>query len=111
MSVSTFNWPGLPQLDAVAKLMSLVESSETRMTIDSPRIISRDEARALGLKHFFTGKPCKYGHVAERRVGNYACMECDRARALAWRDANLEKARERERKRTRKRAANPERTQ
>ena len=79
------------------------------MTIDSPRIISRDEARALGLKRFFTGKPCKYGHVAERRVGNYACMECDRA--LAWRDANLEKARERERKRTRKRAANPEKAQ
>ena len=81
------------------------------MTTDSPRIISRDEARALGLKRFFTGKPCKYGHVAERRVGNYACMECDRARALAWRDANLEKARERERKRTRKRAANLEKAQ
>ena len=60
-------------------------SSETRMTIDSPRIISRDEARTLGLKRFFTGKPCKYGHVAERRVGNYACMKCDRAHALEWR--------------------------
>jgi hypothetical protein len=30
---------------------------------------------------------------------------------LAWRDANLEKARERERKRTRKRAANLEKAQ
>jgi hypothetical protein len=79
------------------------------MTIDPPHIISRAEAKALGLKRFFTGKPCKHGHVAERRVGNYACVECDRARALAWRDANLEKARERERKRTRKRrAADPD---
>jgi hypothetical protein len=28
--------------------------------------IGRDEAKALGLKRFFTGKPCKHGHVAER---------------------------------------------
>jgi hypothetical protein len=75
----------LPQLDAVAKLMSLGGSSEMRMTIAPPHIISRAEAKALGLKRFFTGKPCKYGHVVERRVGNYACVECDRAYALAWR--------------------------
>ena len=71
----------LPHLDAVAKLMSLGGSSETRMTVDPPHMISSAEAKALGLKHFFTGKPCKHGHVAERCVGNYACMECDRTRA------------------------------
>ena len=109
MSVSTFNWPGLPQLDAVAKLMSLVESSETRMTVDSPRIISRDEARALGLKRYFTGKPCKHGHVAEHYVSSCGCVECDRAHALEWRVANLEKVRERSREGGRKyRAANPQ---
>jgi hypothetical protein len=31
-------------------------------------IISREEARQKGLKRFFTGKPCKHGHVCERRV-------------------------------------------
>jgi hypothetical protein len=50
------------------------------MTVDPPRIISRVEAKALGLKRFFTGKPCRHGHVAERLV-TYACMECERVRA------------------------------
>jgi hypothetical protein len=38
--------------------------------------IGRDEAKALGLKRFFTGKPCKHGHVAERGLSNPGCMEC-----------------------------------
>jgi hypothetical protein len=33
-----------------------------------PEIIVRKEALAKGLKGFFTGKPCKRGHVVERRV-------------------------------------------
>lgn len=43
------------------------------------RIISRDDARVLGLKRYFTGEPCKYGHVAERFI-TAACVECSRAR-------------------------------
>ena len=93
MPVSTFNWPRLPQLDAVAKLMSLGGSSETRMTIDPPRIISRAEAKALGLKHYFTGAPCRHGHVAKRQVSSRVCMEC----ARGWRAANREKERKRDR--------------
>lgn len=38
-------------------------------------IISRKEAKERGLKRYFTGKPCKYGHVAERRVHG-ECCEC-----------------------------------
>jgi hypothetical protein len=64
------------------------------MTVDPSRIICRDEARALGLKRYFTGAPCKRGHVAERYVSSCRCMECDRVLALEWRVANLEKARE-----------------
>jgi hypothetical protein len=80
------------------------------MAVDPPHIIGRDEARALGLKRFFTGKPCKHGHVAERIVSSHGCMECDRARSLEWRAANLEKAREKDRERARKhRATDPER--
>ena len=79
------------------------------MTVDPPDIIGRDAASALGLKRFFTGEPCKHGHVAERIVSSHRCTECDRASALKWRTANLEKARERDRKRARKhRAADPE---
>jgi hypothetical protein len=44
-------------------------------------VISREDAKAAGLKFFFTGKPCRNGHIAERYIG-YAgtCIECSRAR-------------------------------
>jgi hypothetical protein len=78
------------------------------MTV-APDIIGRDEARALGLKRYFTGKPCKHGHVAERYAGG-PWVECIREQRREWRAANLEKAREMERERARKhRAADPER--
>jgi hypothetical protein len=48
------------------------------MTGNPPNIIGRDEARALGLKRFFTGKPCKRGHIAERYIGSGRCVQCDR---------------------------------
>jgi hypothetical protein len=78
------------------------------MTV-APDIIGRDEAKALGLKRYFTGKPCKHGHVAERYAGG-PCVECIREQRREWRAANLEKARETERERARRhRAADPER--
>lgn len=43
--------------------------------------IGREAARIAGLKYYFTGKPCVNGHVAQRRVDNWACMECARAAA------------------------------
>jgi hypothetical protein len=39
-------------------------------------IIFRDQARSLGLKRFFTGIQCGYGHVCERRVSSGGCWEC-----------------------------------
>lgn len=41
------------------------------------KVISRKEAKALNLKRYFTGKPCKNGHIAVRYTeGN--CVECNR---------------------------------
>lgn len=37
---------------------------------------SRAEATAAGEKRYFTGKPCRAGHIAERLVSNFGCMEC-----------------------------------
>lgn len=45
-------------------------------------IIDRKTARDLGLKHYFTGVPCKNGGVGERAVRNGGCV-CDRCKALA----------------------------
>jgi len=36
---------------------------------------TRAEAKATGAKHYFTGKPCKHGHIALRETKG-ACVEC-----------------------------------
>lgn len=41
---------------------------------------TRAEAMALGLPRYFTGKPCRHGHVAERLVSARSCCDCDRLR-------------------------------
>ena len=43
-------------------------------------IISRKEAVALGLKRYFTGKPCKRCHVCERSIYDRGCIECKKER-------------------------------
>ncbi len=40
-------------------------------------IISRAEAKEQGLKFYFTGKPCKQGHIANRFISTCSCIECD----------------------------------
>jgi hypothetical protein len=85
---------------------------------------SRKQAMVLGLQHYFTGEPCRHGHIAKRYVSSAACSECSRIQTAKWdaanreyrnekkrkrRAASPEKAREREREAARKhRAANPE---
>jgi 5-methylcytosine-specific restriction endonuclease McrA len=46
----------------------------------STEIISRIEAKRRGLKYFFTGKPCKHGHVYARYSSTGICVECGYAR-------------------------------
>jgi hypothetical protein len=36
---------------------------------------TRAEAKATGAKYYFTGEPCKHGHVAARKTKG-ACVEC-----------------------------------
>jgi hypothetical protein len=82
---------------------------------------NRSSAFAAGAPRYFTGKPCKKGHVAERFTNNATCVEChrliyyykhehnkernrmncaknrerERARAAEWYANNLDKARAR----------------
>lgn len=58
-------------------------------------IISRAEAKAKGLKFYFTGKPCKHGNVAPRTSSKCicTCMECrkaERKRVSIHYDSNRE---------------------
>jgi len=65
-------------------------------------IISRREAFIKNVSRFFTGKPCKYGHLCERQTSNGACIECLKIN----RKKNPEKNKERNK---RWRINNPER--
>ena len=44
---------------------------------------TRAEAKATGAKYYFTGEPCKHGHIAPRKTKG-ACVECLQAE---WRQA------------------------
>lgn len=69
-----------------------------------PELATRAQARAAGATRYFTGKPCPQGHIAERIVSSKVCVDCNRERAAAhreanpdafrnWRDKNLERDR------------------
>lgn len=40
-------------------------------------IITRDEAKVKGLKQYFTGVPCKNGHIEKRATLNGNCIRCN----------------------------------
>jgi hypothetical protein len=42
------------------------------------KTVSRQEAQAQALTHYWTGAPCVHGHTAFRRVNDRVCTECDK---------------------------------
>jgi hypothetical protein len=67
-------------------------------------IILRETARFRGLLRYYTGKPCKNGHIAERFTSNGRCIECQniqrhpitsaaKERIKKWREKNPENVR------------------
>jgi len=59
------------------------------------KLINRTEASALGLKRYYTGKPCKHGHVAERLTTSNSCTVCDSIRKKRWYLDNAEQTKAR----------------
>ncbi len=85
----------------------MISADQSAVNNNSDRqVMTRAEAKALDLKHYFTGVPCKQGHVAERYVAaGCGCCECkrqysennrerERERARLWREKDTERARE-----------------
>jgi 5-methylcytosine-specific restriction endonuclease McrA len=73
--------------------------------------VTRLEAKSKGLRLYFTGNPCKRGHIAERLVSSWNCVECvgeykktdtfKKVKQLSdskYRKSNLEKCRNYDRK-------------
>lgn len=58
-----------------------------------PRIISREQASALSLKRYFTGAPCRNGHVAERYTSGWSCVQCGKIKGRASVEARNPSAR------------------
>lgn len=55
---------------------------------------TRAGARACGSKRYFTGKPCRHGHIAPRYVNNSGCSVCAYICGAEYRDENPEKTQE-----------------
>lgn len=55
---------------------------------DEHKIISRDDARFLGLIYYYTAKACKRGHHSVRYVSTGICKECNRLHAAKIRNEN-----------------------
>lgn len=56
-------------------------------------IITRKEAMERGLNKYFTGNPCKYGHIEERYTISKGCTRCAYDRGKRWAQENPEMAR------------------
>lgn len=52
----------------------------------------RKLAKQRGEKTYFTGKPCKHGHISTRITSTGFCSECSRIRALDYHFKNHEKS-------------------
>lgn len=58
----------------------------------SADIISCRDARARGLRHYFTGRPCKRGHITWRYSASGLCYECHKYHIYARLAARAEGA-------------------
>ena len=62
------------------------------------QLISRKEAKAKGLNHYYTGEPCKRGHKDKRLVSTCVCISCNYVTNQKWKEDNLERFQELSRK-------------
>lgn len=52
---------------------------------------SAKEAKGLGVVLYFTGKPCKHGHICPRRSYSKDCVECAKRWSSSYKKSNPEK--------------------
>lgn len=70
--------------------------TEIQIFYDGP-IVKLAEAKGLKLKRYFTGKPCKRGHVSERISSSRQCMQCYKTSEALARKSAYDTQRHRER--------------
>jgi len=69
------------------RYITCIEVKEPKMdTTSLPK--TRAEAKATGAKYYFTGEPCKHGHIAARKTKG-ACVACMK---LEWAESAVKRA-------------------
>jgi hypothetical protein len=56
-------------------------------------LVTMADAKARGLKRYFTAQPCQRGHIAERRVSGRSCCECDLIKDRKFKEKHAERLR------------------
>jgi 5-methylcytosine-specific restriction endonuclease McrA len=74
-------------------------SEETRHKMAESRGKENYLARQAGQRFYFTGIPCKNGHISERYSSRGACVQCAKEKAKAWQKSNKPKMSEKAMKR------------
>ena len=64
----------------------------------TPMHPERRKAMDEGRTRYFTGEPCKYGHIAERMTSTRTCVTCKQDRDRAWCKNNPEKSKAKRRR-------------
>ncbi len=54
--------------------------------------LTRAEAKAHGVRFYFTGMPCKHGHVCPRRFDNRGCVDCEVRKAREYHHKNRDRS-------------------
>ncbi len=86
MGISTSGMSKMVTVSSVQKTDITKIEGRKRM-----EIISREEAKEKGLVRYYTGKPCKRGHICERFTKSMHCLECGKVRSKKYVQQNPEK--------------------
>jgi hypothetical protein len=61
------------------------------------QLVTRAEAKLLGNRRYYTGQPCKHGHIDEWLTSIGTCVVCNRIAGKRWRDLHPHSAEEKAR--------------
>ena len=65
-------------LKALERKRSKVKNLQDKLKSEyGSRLVSRQEAKNAGLSHYFTGKPCRRGHIDNRTTIDATCVTCE----------------------------------
>jgi hypothetical protein len=60
--------------------------------------MEHQEAKRHGYKHYFTGRPCKKGHISKRYTSTRQCFDCQHIRSTKYGNSKKGKLRSRDRR-------------